>query len=113
LDVSDIAGDGDSVHVNGSAQPIPCCAQGIVRSHLAWRRVHGATDDDPLFVAEQRKVPGRPYARTRPVFLQRVLRRVTRETGRPVVTASGSVSGWLNRRHIHVSYLDPARYERA
>ena len=102
LDLDDVDRDGSFFEVEHTQVPIPPVARGIVRAHLAYRRVQGAAAGDPLFVSEGPQAWSRArLQRTTPHGIQQRLRQVALETGVPVSTSEGwarTEKRWLARR---------------
>lgn len=115
LDMADVEPDATAVRVFGQHIPIDVSAQGIVRAHLAYRYLEGATPASPLFITEQRPPGGRSgrrFARSTGRAIQHQLTAISQETGLALISddsrGQSNRSRWLRRQGISLHDISQA-----
>ncbi len=122
LRLCDIAEDGSTVTLNGTAWQVPEWARGILRAHLVRRATEGANPDDRLLLAQPKNKHATPVQPLGERGLDLILARMQRETGLPLTGDLDAAPGddptdrqlrdWAARVGLTLKALTPIAHER-
>lgn len=110
MNLDDVDAGASHVRLAGLRIAIPEDGQAAVRAHWLHRLWQGATEDDPLFVSEDRSAPDRSPKRTETKGLQQRLRATSRLTGLVLTSRESwgqdqAPKRWLARRKVTLTHL--------
>ncbi|MFI7072830.1 hypothetical protein [Micromonospora sediminicola] len=108
--IASVSDDASALRTGVASIPVPTHGQPILRAHIAWRRMTGANDNDPLIVRTSSKAEDEIAA------LERRLPMSSTRYG-PYLNSQSTFSGyatrWMRQRLLtveHVTAFTPSRW---